>query len=583
MGNREELNRPPPRSAWRAMGLSRWGWGSPPKQCVIRILWCFGADCRYLSGSETSKGGSRAIPESKAGQSDLPGLPVELLQKIFTYCAEPNTSHSTNSALGYPAWIGVTHVCSYWRAVALNHHSLWASIDPNLSTTWIKILMERSNPVPVDVDLRLDDATPATDCSRPGVDDAIALLADCARLRSLKLVGHPGAISAALDSMRTPAPVDSLTLSIFSRSGPRVLPEGLFGGQAPIKRINFAADPCVVAPAWLLRGITHFTSGEQIPLPALLAALRQMPALIHFKLQHCRAHWDPADAAPATDLVPLPHLATLVVRADSPRYFVLLCRSLALPSHAVRRHELVTVAISGWERWASWLPTIRRIADEAGGLQTVHITGGIRKGTFCAWSGGADDTDAHFHFAMEWSCPLPFDILRLSEASEGQLASPFFHLSTLCDALGADCARKLVIAADPECAGLREAYWWRLLPLLPGVTDLELDANAHSILRTAWTQDGAPAVLPALQNVLVAPPKRKTTRQAVMPGEGPADGPSPTGRRGFISRIVSSKALKVGPPTQTPAEAVSGFFESDIRPQTQGPGTTQQVGEDTPH
>ncbi|KAH9986124.1 hypothetical protein BJV77DRAFT_84234 [Russula vinacea] len=67
-------------------------------------------------------------------------LPVELLQKIFTCLAEPRLPDHDPFMQIYPEWISITYVCRYWRAVALGHHSLWGTITPNLSLTWLKVL-----------------------------------------------------------------------------------------------------------------------------------------------------------------------------------------------------------------------------------------------------------------------------------------------------------------------------------------------------------------------------------------------------------------------------------------------------------
>jgi hypothetical protein len=59
------------------------------------------------------------------------------------------------------------------RDVALNHHSLWGSITPNLSLTWVKALMfmNRSGTAPVDAELRVGQATIKRLCL--SVDEAI--------------------------------------------------------------------------------------------------------------------------------------------------------------------------------------------------------------------------------------------------------------------------------------------------------------------------------------------------------------------------------------------------------------------------
>ncbi|KAF8494099.1 hypothetical protein F5888DRAFT_670225 [Russula emetica] len=285
-------------------------------------------------------------------------LPVEILQKIFTCVAEPRLPGHDHFLPECPEWIAITYVCRHWRAVVLNHHSLWGTITPNLSFTWLKILMARSDPAQVDVELRVGQpllGQPFVKRMFLSVDEAIALLTDCTRMRSLRLLGPRGDVCAVLDALRMTTPIHSLALSLWESGPPVLLSEDLFGGRAPIRQIHFTANRCIVAPRWLLRGITHFTSGEQILLLDLLDALRQMPALAHFTLQHCRATWEDTDA-PREPLIELPHLEEFSVHTDSPRYFALLNQRLALPRGVKRRLELRTLAVAGWDRWLPCLP-----------------------------------------------------------------------------------------------------------------------------------------------------------------------------------------------------------------------------------
>ncbi|KAI0272852.1 hypothetical protein BGY98DRAFT_153059 [Russula aff. rugulosa BPL654] len=326
-------------------------------------------------------------------------LPVEILQKIFTCVAEPRLPDEDPFLQVYPEWIVITYVCRYWRAVALNHHSLWGTITPNLSFTWLKTLMARSDPAQVDVELRIGQQFIKR--MRLSVDEAISLLSDCTRMRSLRLLGPRGDVCAVLDALRMTTPIHSLSLSLWEPGPPIFLSEDLFGGQAPVRQIHFTADRCIVAPRWLLRGITHFTSGEQILLLDLLDALRQMPALTRFTLQHCRANWEDADA-PREPLIELPHLEELLVHANSPRYFALLNQRLAIPRGAKRRLELRTLAVAGWARWLRWFNSLQPIIEAANGLRHVYLSGGAKEGTFRVWSGDVATTyeDAEFSFEM---------------------------------------------------------------------------------------------------------------------------------------------------------------------------------------
>jgi hypothetical protein len=516
------------------MGLPRWKRDPSPKLYGLLIL---GKRALLNKGNfyRNSTSVSVSVPP-------INELPVEILQKIFTCLAEPRLPDHDPFPEIYPEWIAVTYVCRYWRAVALNHHSLWGTITPNLSLDWLKVLMARSEPAQVDVELRVGQLS----LKRMflSVDEAIRLLTDCTRMRSLRLLGPRRDVSAVLDALRITTPIQSLALSLWERGPPVFLPEDLFGGQAPVRHIHFTADRCIVAPHWLLRGITHFTSGEQIPLFDLLDTLRQMPALEYFKLQHCRAHWEEADA-PREAPIEMPYLKDLSVYADTPRYFVLLNQRLTLPRGAKRRLELRTLAVAGWRRWLRWFTALLPIIEAADGLQHVYLSGGSKEGTFRAWTGDmvTNYEDAEFSFEVYWyGSPT-------STMDQG-LSSPIFHLGGLCDLLGATKrGRRLVLEGDLAStrSELPVSCWWGLLESLPAVEKLELHANVVKALYAAWEVVGAPAVLPALQQIQFVPADTAMTIVEPRPLAAPI-------RKGFISRIVPSKVARR---SNSPARAIA--------------------------
>jgi F-box-like len=474
-------------------------------------------------------------------------LPVEILQKIFTCFAEPRSPGRDPFLQVYPEWITITYVCRHWRAVALNHHSLWGSITPNLSIAWLKVLMARSEPAEVDVELRVRQGTDRLICLC--VDEAIALLSNCTRLRSLRLVGPRRDVCAVLDALRIATPVHSLSLSLWEPGPPVVLSENLFGGQAPIRHINFSANRCIVPPLWLLRGVTHFTSCEQIALLDLLDALRHMPALTHFTLQHCRAHWEDSDA-PRDPLIELPHLEEFIVHADSPRYFVLLNQRLALPRGAKRRLELRVLAVAGWDRWLPWFSALLPTIESANGLQHIHLCGGAKDGTFRAWTGDAVTSfeDAELGLNIFWrGSPT---------AMEQIFTSPIFHLGALCDLLGAaKSGRFLSLEGDPAKAELPVSCWWRLLEKLSAVERLGLHPNVVEALHSALDDAGAPAILRDLQTVQLIPVDTAMSSVVATITE-PRTNPA-TVRKGFISRIVPSKVAWPDAHPHTAAEVPS--------------------------
>ena len=74
-------------------------------------------------------------------------IPPELLARIFSFIAsnEPPMVDSRQK-LG---WIKVSHVCSWWRRVALDTPLLWATINLDLGPQWALSMVERARRVPL--------------------------------------------------------------------------------------------------------------------------------------------------------------------------------------------------------------------------------------------------------------------------------------------------------------------------------------------------------------------------------------------------------------------------------------------------
>src|SRR5277367_1522037 len=71
-------------------------------------------------------------------------LPPELLSMIFIACADPPSGTLNSSHWSLPAkmqWIAVTHVCRYWRSVALGCTDLWRRLfvfNPDVTKEMIR-------------------------------------------------------------------------------------------------------------------------------------------------------------------------------------------------------------------------------------------------------------------------------------------------------------------------------------------------------------------------------------------------------------------------------------------------------------
>ncbi|KAI0319405.1 hypothetical protein OF83DRAFT_1082278 [Amylostereum chailletii] len=86
----------------------------------------------------------RSLPEPGEDPSPpVSGLPVEILTNVFTYLIEHPGGLSTESPHR------LAHVCRHWQAVATAFKPLWASVSDNSQLDWIKLKLERSDPVPL--------------------------------------------------------------------------------------------------------------------------------------------------------------------------------------------------------------------------------------------------------------------------------------------------------------------------------------------------------------------------------------------------------------------------------------------------
>lgn len=79
-----------------------------------------------------------------AGSSPVTQLPSETLITIFLECVAHDTPSSSN--LG---WIQITHVCRFWRVLALHSPLLWTNIPLRLGRECMEEFIRRSNSAPL--------------------------------------------------------------------------------------------------------------------------------------------------------------------------------------------------------------------------------------------------------------------------------------------------------------------------------------------------------------------------------------------------------------------------------------------------
>ncbi|KAH9023104.1 hypothetical protein EDB85DRAFT_1992729 [Lactarius pseudohatsudake] len=401
--------------------------------------------------------------------AQLHTLPVELLAHIFTFCTEAPDS----PPLPYPAWLPITHV-SHFGA-----------------------FMERSRTMLMDFDIRVDPlwAYPRNHNAGLYHDDIIQIFADFTRVRSLRLTG-------SRHSLRSSLPIQSLSFCLHDHGEKFVLSDDLFGGKAPIRRLQFIGNGAIIAPHWLLRGVTHFTSTETM-LSELLDVLRHMSALTYFEFRPGYLCWRTSDLNELrSSPIQMLQLRNLIVRPTGPTHFTLLNQLLLLHAGAKRRLELGAQGSYDWIVNEDCMDGLSSVVEAVNGFQHVYLSGGRKDGWFRMWTGGATTTweDAEFCLCAEWT-----EVPKYQRYLHGNVSAS--HLIALCDVLGTARVHRLVI--NSPSLGMSKSYWWELLEKLPGVEELELYSTSVDALGSAWMENTAkrarkaPAVLPVLRKVRI--------------------------------------------------------------------------------
>jgi hypothetical protein len=221
----------------------------------------------------------------------------ETLAIIFSFHADANPTNSGRDGViprGMTpeqfrlGWITVTHVCSLWRQVALDHRTLWTHHQFNLGLEWTTEMLRRAGDAPLNLTFsqQVVPFPPSKECAGEIISRLLP------RVSSLTI--EEGAYdSAVLESLTVPAPLMS-SLTITS-SYLAVLPRSLFTDVAPKLRHLFL---CNALPTWTTVALTclksltisidrHMdTSG--IPSYAdLFNTLHAMPNLESLTLTNC--------------------------------------------------------------------------------------------------------------------------------------------------------------------------------------------------------------------------------------------------------------------------------------------------------
>lgn len=220
----------------------------------------------------------------------------EILVLIFAFLVEANPTTSSAGdipeGIGRPqvrlGWITVTHVCSFWRRVALEHRILWTHHRFDLGLEWSAEMLRRAGDAPLELTLS-EEFVPF-----PPSKSDVATVISRLLYRASALTIEEGAFTlAVLDSLALPAPLlDSLSITSNHLA---LLPQSFFLGNVPKLRDLYLSN---VLPVWTTAAFTglkrlcvfldRFMDTSHIPTyPELFDSLQSMPHLEVLVLRGC--------------------------------------------------------------------------------------------------------------------------------------------------------------------------------------------------------------------------------------------------------------------------------------------------------
>ncbi|KAI0313990.1 hypothetical protein OF83DRAFT_1175174 [Amylostereum chailletii] len=141
----------------------------------------------------------REYQEQRNDLSPLFKLPNEIIHQIFDTILDAEFPPLVPFAVWppgrVPSWIPFTHVCRRLRRLSIEYPHLWSRIG-NICGMWSYLLLERSSPGPVDINVDVDHHQPF-----------LALLPESLhRVRKLHLRGNAPNLESAIKLLHKAAP-----------------------------------------------------------------------------------------------------------------------------------------------------------------------------------------------------------------------------------------------------------------------------------------------------------------------------------------------------------------------------------------
>lgn len=179
-----------------------------------------------------------ATSSTSFGGSSVNNLPAEVLSLIFAIVVDSSKDNTYRLRRGrkfLPSCALLTHVCRYWREVALNCSALWTRIN-FMSVKCAQEMLTRAKDAPLKVFATLEDHWQQPTVPIKAIHVALQQLS---RIKELEITHNGKDLNALVQTMASPAPLlERMSLqATTSGRGLEYLTESAFAGIAP--RLRF--------------------------------------------------------------------------------------------------------------------------------------------------------------------------------------------------------------------------------------------------------------------------------------------------------------------------------------------------------
>ena len=233
----------------------------------------------------------RALKGRHNSLSPISRHPAELLSRIFELLAHSEDSRPFQRRTH---WVGVSHVCSQWRHIALECLRLWSHITCFPYSRWAMEMLKRSKMAPLTVEGRAGWGPIAS-----AQDKVVtAALEQLSRIEHLTLTLHGLPKLKDIFSCLSGAAPLLHTFQVTSDDPQTILPENIFSGPGGAPQLHcLSLDRCTVNwKSELLRSLTHLTVAR-VSTDELITNLDNLPQLESIHLSLVMVPLGPSDAS----------------------------------------------------------------------------------------------------------------------------------------------------------------------------------------------------------------------------------------------------------------------------------------------